>query len=323
MESDLREDSGPREYDVALSFAGEDRTYVEEVAAGLKHRGIRVFYDRYEEANLWGKDLYQHLAWVYSVAAEYCVLFASEAYYSKVWATHERRNAQERALAEHREYILPARFDDTKIPGIRDTVGYIDLQTHVPDDLVDLIGQKLGPKERRNYFPPDLGRLFEHLGIEDPDLKDWATNHAQSFFSEFIDLDPTERRLVFNIFARGCSGNMPVDMHVSTEKLGRWLTIDPGDVPGKLKRIRPFGFEYRIYRDEEEAADESDYQMVALTWKDLSVYGDEDDSVDEDFVMEVVSAVIHIVAEDFCTQCVNGVIDRCDFSPLEPPIVKH
>jgi hypothetical protein len=50
------------------------------VAAGLKHRGIRVFYDHFEGANLWGKDLYEHLAWVYSAAAEYCVLFASEAY---------------------------------------------------------------------------------------------------------------------------------------------------------------------------------------------------------------------------------------------------
>jgi hypothetical protein len=120
-----------RKYDIALSFAGEQRDYVEEVASGLLHRGIRVFYDRYEEADLWGKDLYEHLHTVYSEKADYCVIFASEDYALKLWATHERRSAQERAFEENREYILPARFDDTKIPGIRETVGYIDLRTHM------------------------------------------------------------------------------------------------------------------------------------------------------------------------------------------------
>ena len=37
-------------YDVALSFAGEDREYVEAVAQGLKNAGISVFYDRFEAA---------------------------------------------------------------------------------------------------------------------------------------------------------------------------------------------------------------------------------------------------------------------------------
>ena len=49
------------DYDVCLSFAGENRAYVEEVASDLFARGIRVFYDKYEEVELWGKDLYVHL----------------------------------------------------------------------------------------------------------------------------------------------------------------------------------------------------------------------------------------------------------------------
>ena len=32
-------------YDVALSFAGEQRAYVEHVADCLRARGVRVFYD--------------------------------------------------------------------------------------------------------------------------------------------------------------------------------------------------------------------------------------------------------------------------------------
>src|SRR5439155_24562734 len=36
-----------------------------------------------------------------------------------------------RAFMEKREYILPARFDDTQIPGVLPTVGYIDLTIDV------------------------------------------------------------------------------------------------------------------------------------------------------------------------------------------------
>lgn len=35
-------------YDVCLSFAGEDRAYVEKVAAYLINQGVQVFYDKYE-----------------------------------------------------------------------------------------------------------------------------------------------------------------------------------------------------------------------------------------------------------------------------------
>lgn len=35
------------EFDVFLSFAGEDRGYFEEVAEILKAQGVRLFYDRF------------------------------------------------------------------------------------------------------------------------------------------------------------------------------------------------------------------------------------------------------------------------------------
>ena len=50
---------GPRyEYDVVLSFAGEDRDYVEAVANQLLYDKIKVFYDNFETVGNWGKDLY-------------------------------------------------------------------------------------------------------------------------------------------------------------------------------------------------------------------------------------------------------------------------
>ena len=78
------------EYDVALSFAGEQRPLAEEIADRLKSEGIDVFYDGFEKARLWGMNLYDHLHEVYSKRARHCLLIASAEYASKVWTNHER-----------------------------------------------------------------------------------------------------------------------------------------------------------------------------------------------------------------------------------------
>lgn len=131
------------EYQVALSFAGEDRDYVSKVATLFKVQEISVFYDEFEEAKLWGKDLYEYLDEIYREKAKYCIIFASKHYAKKLWPTHERKSAQERALKQNEEYILPARFDDTEIPGIRSTIKYIDLNNYSPEEFVELTVQKL------------------------------------------------------------------------------------------------------------------------------------------------------------------------------------
>jgi len=134
------------EYDIALSFAGEDRAIVDELAATLAEEGVRVFYDNYEKAQLWGKDLYQHLQIVYKDRARYCIVFVSEAYAKKVWTRHELKQAQARAFKENKEYILPVRLDDTEIPGLNATTGYIDLRHHSVAELNEVIIEKLfGP----------------------------------------------------------------------------------------------------------------------------------------------------------------------------------
>ena len=132
-----------RQYDIALSFAGEDRQYAERLAELLTADGYSVFYDEYERAELWGKDLYTHLSSVYKDQADYCVMFLSEHYAQKLWPNHERQNAQARAFQENKEYILPIRLDDTEIPGILPTVGYLDLRTTSIEEIYQDLVKKL------------------------------------------------------------------------------------------------------------------------------------------------------------------------------------
>lgn len=130
-------------YQIGLSFAGEQRDYVEKVATALATENITVFYDDYEKVQLWGKDLYQHLNDVYKNRCEYCLIFISEDYGKKLWTQHELKSAQTKAFTENKEYILPVKFDDTEIPGLNDTVGYLDGNSHTPEQIATLAIAKL------------------------------------------------------------------------------------------------------------------------------------------------------------------------------------
>lgn len=131
------------DFDVALSFAGEDRSVVEEYSQYLKEEGIRVFLDTDQQAELWGADLYVKLDEVYRLKAMFCVMFISKNYATKRWTNHERQSAQARAFKENREYILPVRLDDTEIPGLRETVGYVDLRQTSIQDLAKFTLRKI------------------------------------------------------------------------------------------------------------------------------------------------------------------------------------
>ena len=132
------------EYDVALSFAGEDRIHADALAEALRRRGLSVFYDTYEKSTLWGKNLYTYLSDVYENRARYCIMFLSQHYAQKLWTNHEREAAQARAFAENEEYILPVRLDRTKIPGIPLTVSYLSWPPETAETIADAIMEKLG-----------------------------------------------------------------------------------------------------------------------------------------------------------------------------------
>lgn len=140
-------------YDVALSFAGEDRKYVEEVAFFLKKKNIAVFYDYFEEEALWGKNLISYLEEIYTNKSKYCVVFISQYYVQKEWTCYESAAAMVRLLnsnMKQKEYLLPVKFDETKVSGVLSTIGFIDGKKKTPDELGNLIIKKLHTSDLKN-----------------------------------------------------------------------------------------------------------------------------------------------------------------------------
>ncbi|GAB3491281.1 TIR domain-containing protein [Amycolatopsis cihanbeyliensis] len=136
------------EYDICLSFATEQRAYVDEVARLLRAEDVRVFYDSFETVPLWGADLTEYFERIYRQRSRYCVLFLSADYVAKAWTNLERRAALARAFADGGDYLLPVRCDDTSVPGVLETLGYVDARRTAPGQLLELILGKLRAASR-------------------------------------------------------------------------------------------------------------------------------------------------------------------------------
>lgn len=86
---------------------------------------------------------------IYFERARFFVPFLSGAYATKDWTAHELKSAQVRAFQQkNKEYILPIRLDDTDVPGILPTIGHLRYGDHTPEQIVDLILEKLDRSDR-------------------------------------------------------------------------------------------------------------------------------------------------------------------------------
>jgi len=133
-------------FDAALSFAGEQRDFVEKVFQLLSGKGVSCFYDEFFRAHLWGTNLAEYLHEVYYSQSRYCIMFISHEYVTKAWPTHERRSAVAKYIeqAGARDYILPVIFDDSEVPGLQlSSIGYVDARKVTAEKVAELFLQKL------------------------------------------------------------------------------------------------------------------------------------------------------------------------------------
>ena len=230
------------EYDVGLSFAGEQRDYVRRVAEDLQYTGLRVFYDENEEDHLWGKNLLDYLSDLYLKRCRYCIVFASADYAAKMWPTLERQSAQARDIAEAGEYILPVRFDDTEIPGLLPTVCYQDARRKSPEQIAGLFAQKVGQATpaRIEFAILSTGAQFDPLTLKMPGYnKMWPQERASLLTTVKVVFDAGERPYAqLAIVARDSAGD-------SVGEYSGWFT-DLGicdtatDLPDQLAEKQAF-----------------------------------------------------------------------------------
>lgn len=168
-------------FDVAISFAGEDRTTARELADTLTANGVKVFYDEFHLLDLWGKNLVEFFQDTYMNQARFFIPLLSAHYAEKAWPSLEKQSALARTMQTKGEYILPLRLDDTQVPGILPTVGYLDLRQINIDRVVELVLHKLGRTESKTM---DDRTPVARLDIPMPTIQPKPTQRDKDLFAQ-------------------------------------------------------------------------------------------------------------------------------------------
>jgi hypothetical protein len=137
-------------YDLAISFAGEQRSLAESVARRLDASGYSIFYDDFELASLWGRDLTVVLGDVYAKQARYCLVIVSKDYVSKPWTNLERQNILSAFMRNRSGYVLCLKTDEESLPGLPDVVTTVSLASQSYARIYKLLVETLGPPDHDN-----------------------------------------------------------------------------------------------------------------------------------------------------------------------------
>lgn len=106
-------------YDVALTFAGEDRSYAEHLRDELEDQGHAVFYDMAEQHLILGQDVEAYLGPIYASGSRYVVAVLGEMYGRKRWTLFEADQYKDRlergeVIPIWAKAMAPAPFDQMR-----------------------------------------------------------------------------------------------------------------------------------------------------------------------------------------------------------------
>lgn len=123
----LRADCGFRgreeefEFDIAISFAGENRALAKHIAEQLAVLDVQVFYDENFESNYLGKTWSKEFTRIFGSASRYVICLLDSNHQDKIWPTFEREVFLPRIIKGD---VIPIYLDNTSITGIpKDVVG--------------------------------------------------------------------------------------------------------------------------------------------------------------------------------------------------------
>jgi hypothetical protein len=133
-------------FDLAFSFAGEDREYVEAVKNACVKLGLSVYYDKDRKIDQWGKSFIGEQRKVYSgYKTKHFVPFISEHYFAKPIPTDEFRSALMEST-KRSQYILPVKLDSSKVSAeyLHADTQYLKSSDYTPDQLAGALKYAVG-----------------------------------------------------------------------------------------------------------------------------------------------------------------------------------
>jgi len=155
-------------FDVALSFAQEDRDAARELGRILNAREVAVFYDEWGVNSLEGERLEEHIDELLRFRAHFGVLLATRNYDRSEWRKHHLTDALSRARQRDADRFLAIRLDDVELLGIPLGAEYLDLQNGRMGDAADAITRRIprNAREEAHAVVPVEPVIDSHSRIE-------------------------------------------------------------------------------------------------------------------------------------------------------------
>jgi hypothetical protein len=150
-------------YDLAVSFAGEHRNYVEKTVRACEVLGLRVFYDRDMSNEWWGKNFIREQRKVYGSQTRYFVPFISSEYLAKSIPMDEFSAAMMTAVKQGDGYVLPVLVDDVQVPPdlLHPHIHYLRAKDFTPEQLAEQLHAKVKHAEAQGQEARDITSVVQ------------------------------------------------------------------------------------------------------------------------------------------------------------------
>jgi hypothetical protein len=137
-----------KRFRVALSFAGEKREFVAQIAANLaRHFGEEaILYDKYHEPEFGRARLGRYLPKLYHEETDLVVVIICRDYTVKEWPGLEWDAIFDLLKKRKDDEVMLCRFDNATVEGLFDA-GYVELDQRTPAQAASAILQRLAGNE--------------------------------------------------------------------------------------------------------------------------------------------------------------------------------
>lgn len=229
-------------FEVALSFPGEHRPFVKQVAEHLAAAisEDRLLYDHYHDVEFARPDLNIYLPTLYRKESELIVVFLCPEYTAKQWCRLEWRHVSQLITSAEAKRILFLSFGnpgDMSEIGILSGDGYIDVLPHTPQIIAE--------------------KILKRLAINRGDVRRPKTTALLAAGSENATLENTTPKN---------AAKPPFASAAGQDQYGSWCEIKVENVIQRLRWIAPGEFWMGSPTSEaERQAEEGPRHRVRLT----------------------------------------------------------
>lgn len=151
-------------FDIAVSYASEQRDYVKRFVEFMRKKRLKVYFDVNEQTRMLGTLLHEELPHIYSQESLIRVIFLSEEYTNKPFTKLESEIIlAENVFDKNKMYVF--KFSDVSLPGLNRNMVYASIKDYPePESFAALVYSSM--KHTQNRYSTSLFYSLDYILYE-------------------------------------------------------------------------------------------------------------------------------------------------------------